>query len=529
MSNYLTTQYLVGKEPKEGSQITYSQPYISYQDNHGGGTKTVKAYQMTHSNRDWIRNNLPVSATCGYGSDFSIGYFDPRQQLKPGIIFPFTFYTNDAMYRYEEDQGFRPPYHYTMISPGRIYLHSIHAVYETPQFETFRGCIDIQNVLFSNYLEEVDIEPPVPDEGTPPDEEPVEDEPASNTFLDFSNDPRRYSSIDYDPHGVFQNPGEDDQIWFDRMDRLFINNSLSGPLLVLVKPEIYDGEKISLKLYYPVSKEISQSTALDLLNSTRAYNYNFDEVAIPMGINIHTNHYYTPPVDNNINQTLVPKFILSGELHNFIGNPNSNVFILVSNGDEYLLTVLSERRFKSIQISSEDYYNDTSGANYGVTTVYVSNDKINELMNSQIIVNDNMKFTSEILQYLGVEIYDTYNDNDTTGEDYDNNTTTTEPVDENGNPVNNETNVDETGNEINKEPIQSTVDTSPFLPDDYKTVDTYTSNEELTEIKEEIKEELKDCACKKLDKIIEMKENKQMCMTDILLIAIAGVGLLLAL
>ena len=491
MSYYTDITYLNGKVPKDGSGIEYTQIYISYQDNHGGGTQTVKGYQVTNTNRDWLRHNCPVSATCGYGSDLQLGYFSITSgQASQDVIYPFTFYSETAHYHYETEMGFQGPYHYTMLEPSRIYLHSIHAVYEIPQFQTYAGCIPLNAVLFRNYFEVAEIEPPAPSET-----------PVESTFLDFTNTPanQRYTSEDYDPYGVFTSAGQDDQIWFDRMGRL-ITTQTSNNMVICVKPVIYDGDRIKLKLIYSASKELPDSYYTSLFESVQPQSFSFYEVAIPLGIHVNTHHYYEPPADDHPNETAVPIFNLEGDLFNFIGSPINNLFVLTTNNNDYLASILTETTYKSLRINDTDYYRSTSrDINQ---TVYVPNQLVSDLNNTETKVNDNIKLTRQILEYIGVSVNDNYEDNDTHGHD---NTNDNNQVDDSGMNTNQ-------GVPITNDPVKSTVDVPPFsgtdsdyYHDNYVNEIPPPATEEDT-TKTPVKEE---CTCEKLDELIEIEKKSQ--------------------
>ena len=167
-----------------------------------------------------------------------------------------------------------------------------------------------------------------------------------------------------------------------------------------------------------------------------------------------------------------------------------------------MASILTETTYKSLRIDDTDYYRSTSrDINQ---TVYVSNQLVSDLNNTETKVNDNIKLTRQILEYIGVSVNDNYEDNDTHGHD---NTNNNNQVDDSGMNTNQ-------GVPISNDPVKSTVDVPPFSGTDSDYYhDNYVNEipppateEDTTTETPVVKEE---CTCEKLDELIEIEKKSQ--------------------
>lgn len=505
----MTTQYqptyLYNKESKSGYNLdfTVSNERIK---SYGGQWTDIQLYIVNspYMNARMVADNTPIQPlSTNYSTrvNYWPASFKTYTSLNSTCVWGCMFYSDDPLYW--EDSQHSPPYKYALLGPGRLYNFQIWRELVPEEYDaifTYRQQLfDGTKIIFTNFVQEQAIAPPAPPE-------PV----VTNDFFDFSDDNTipRYSYSDYDPNGVFTDEIECSQIWFDRYNKLIITSS--NNMIICVKPEIYEGNKIKLKIISNPPKDQDNDFYLDEFNRTPASLFSFDQTAIPIPIQLNRVSYYTPPQNNNNNNVdetvLIPLFDNTGDKYDFEDVKNNDPFILNINGDYYLTIVYDDEDAKYLQLSESQIipYN-SNNRELNRNTVLVDRQFIQQLNSLSAQKLEKFKLPVGVITYLDANTVDDGNNQSPVGDL-------------------NPTNIDPTVNDdgiSSTDPVTSTVDLpSEKIPDEL-TNNNDNDDKTVNNINLEINdEELKKCS-HFLDKINdEIKSNNRVAFIAIIIAAI---------
>lgn len=489
--------YLIGKQGKPGSNLQWSVG-VDFPYGSGQNGKNIKTYNVSNPpakvDNSFIRRNTTVKNAQRIDEEDGNSYYaytllrfsDIRdgKYKNDDIIFGFYFETDKLIFGEEAaDESVRNSHRgsYTMLDYSVIYSHYARIYISRNAFNSDqnygKAVIPINSVILSNFLEDIEPEPPVPDDQNMPHTPTVNDIP---DYSQYTNQ-QRYSIVDYSPNGVFTTEEQAEQIWFDTLGRLIKNNNSNS--LCICKPVIYDADNtITLKIAYSVSKDMSYSRLIQLLNITHDSFYAYNDVCLPYGVSFNHSINYegsNTTIDHHQNETSVAIFEITdfNQLKKYEGNTNQKLFILSENNAYYLCQITHIGTYKKMYLTESQIH--MRYTDYGINFVYISDSVINEFERSMPIVGK-LLLPVDAIEYSGLIPKDPVTEDDT-------------PVIDSGETTETNNTVDESGDQH----------TEPEKVDDDHKDDNDNKDEEVCENKDDKIEE--ECIC--------IDENNEECIS----------------